>query len=84
MGSEPPEDALRETTDDPDAMNALTALRLAKLAVIELHRKNGLPIVIWRDGKVYHQPPEEAQREFEEAMKSQGWPSKKPPIRQPK
>ncbi len=51
------------------------ALRLAKsFDVIDQHLKKARhPLVIWRDGKVYHQPPEEAKREMDERMKNPGW-----------
>jgi hypothetical protein len=62
----------QETGEPPEWMQALEALRIAKEEVIKLHLKSGLPIVIWRNGAVYLQPPDEAQREFEEA-KRLGW-----------
>jgi hypothetical protein len=38
---------------------ALTALRAAVGKVFEEHIREGLPLYIWRDGKVVAVPPEE-------------------------
>jgi len=59
----------------PDWMPALNAPRLAKAEVIKEHLKTGHPLIIWRDGKVYRQPPEEAKRELEQALKNDPWAS---------
>lgn len=41
------------------AVLADKALKNAVAKVIEDHRRSGLPIVIWRDGKIVHVPPDE-------------------------
>ena len=43
---------------------ALQALREAVWDVIQQHKRTGLPLAIWRDGKVVHLPPEEAEAEY--------------------
>ncbi len=73
MPLKPTDETLRESADQPNWMSALAALRLAKLDVIEQHCRSGHPIIIWRDGKVYHQPPEEAKRKMEKVMKNPDW-----------
>jgi len=73
MAVNPADDTLRESAEVPDWMPALIALRMAKVEVIEEHCKSGHPIIIWRDGKVYLQPPEEAKRELDQAIKSGTW-----------
>lgn len=74
MSAEPHDDKLQESATEPDWLPALIALRRAKLKVIEEYCRAGQPIVIWRDGKVYHQPPQEAKREMEELMrKNPNW-----------
>jgi len=73
MPIEPTNEALQESAADPSWLPALIALRLSRLDVIEQHLKSGHPIVTWRDGKVYHQPPEEAKREMDELMKNPNW-----------
>jgi len=37
------------------------ALKAAVAKVIKEHKQLGLPLVIWRDGKVVHVPPEELE-----------------------
>ncbi len=69
MATNPTDETLRESAGMPEWMLALTALRLAKAEVVEEHLKTGHPLIIWRDGKVYRQPPEEAKRELEQAAK---------------
>jgi hypothetical protein len=74
MSFESKDDTLRESPTEPYWLRPLIALRLAKLDVIEDHCRTGQPIIIWRDGKVYHQPPQEAKREMEELMrKNPNW-----------
>lgn len=41
------------------AILAEQAFKEAVAEVIENHRRTGLPIVIWRDGKIVHVPPDE-------------------------
>jgi hypothetical protein len=43
---------------------ALQALREAVWDVIQDHKRHGVPLVWWRDGKVVHVPPEEAEIEY--------------------
>ncbi len=69
------DDILQETPGVPDWVPALIALRLAKAQVIKEHLKTGHPLIIWRDGKVYRQPPEEARRELEAGLKNDPWAS---------
>lgn len=78
---EPTDETLRESAEAPDWMPALMALRLAKAEVIEEHCKSGHPLIVWHNGKVYRQPPEEAKRELEEAIKSGAWSSISVPVR---
>jgi hypothetical protein len=73
MTFKPTDKASLESIERPDWMNALIALRMAKAQVIEEHCKSGHPIVIWHDGKVYLQPPEEAKLELEKAIKDGSW-----------
>jgi hypothetical protein len=73
MPVKPTDETLQESFQNPAWLSALMALRLAKLDVIDQHLKSGHPLVIWRDGKVYHQPPEEAKREMDELMKNPDW-----------
>jgi hypothetical protein len=69
------DETLQESASLPDWLPMLIALRLAKAEVIEEHCKTGHPLIVWRDGKVYHQPTEEARRELEAAMKNDPWAS---------
>jgi hypothetical protein len=68
-------DLLRESAAKPDWLPALIALHLAKVSVIKEHLKTGHPLIVWRDGKVYRQPPEDAKRELEQALKNESWAS---------
>ncbi len=43
---------------------ALQALRDAVATVIAEHKRFGIPLVIWRDGKVVEISPEEAEAEY--------------------
>jgi hypothetical protein len=43
---------------------ALQALREAVWDVIVEHKRLGLPLVVWRDGKVAHISAEEAETEY--------------------
>jgi hypothetical protein len=43
---------------------AIQAMREAVWDVIQEHKRTGLPLVIWRDGKVVHVPPEQAEAEY--------------------
>ena len=53
-------------TDDrgPLREEALQALRDAIGKVIADHKRLGLPLVIWRDGRVVEISPEEAEAEY--------------------
>jgi predicted ABC-type ATPase len=62
---------LQETPQIPEWMQAMSAMREAVGDVIEEHLKTGHPLIIWRNGKVYRQPPEEARREMEQALKNE-------------
>ena len=73
MGTSASDEALRESDGPPDWMPAVIALRHAKAKVIEEHLKTGHPLIVWRDGKVYRQPPEEAKRELDEIIKNDPW-----------
>lgn len=45
-----------------DAMDKVgAALRRAAQRAREVARRNGVPLVIWRDGKVVHIPPAEIE-----------------------
>jgi predicted ABC-type ATPase len=70
MATKPIDVTLQESFEMPDWMPALIALRLAKAQVVEEHHKTGHPLIIWRDGKVYRQPPAEAKRVLENALKN--------------
>jgi len=59
---------LEETHAIPNWVKATIAMRAAVSEIIEEHCKTGHPLIIWRDGKVYRQSPEEAKREFEQAL----------------
>jgi hypothetical protein len=48
----------------PLHQEAIQALREAVWDVIVEHKRLGLPLVVWRDGKVVHIPPEEAEAEY--------------------
>ncbi len=56
---QPPQGPLRE--------EALQALRDAARKVVAEHKRLGIPLVIWRDGKVVEISPEEAEAEYEAA-----------------
>lgn len=43
---------------------ALQSLRDAVGKVIQEHKRLGIPLTIWRDGKVVHVSPEEAEAEY--------------------
>ena len=66
-------DKLQETGEIPEWAKATIAMRYAVAEVIEEHCKTGHPLIVWRDGKVYRQPPEEAKHELEQAAKSELW-----------
>jgi hypothetical protein len=55
-GSAAPQGPLRE--------EALRALRDAVGTVIAEHKRFGIPLVIWRDGKIVEISPEEAETEY--------------------
>jgi hypothetical protein len=55
-GSPAPQGPLRE--------EALQALRDSVGTVIAEHKRFGIPLVIWRDGKVVEISPEEAEAEY--------------------
>ena len=47
---------------------ALQALREAVADVIAEHKRLGLPLVIWRDGRVVEISPEEAEADYKAAQ----------------
>ena len=52
---------------------AEAALKDAVAGVIQEHKQLGLPLVIWRNGKVVHVPPEELEvRESKAKYRSGG------------
>jgi hypothetical protein len=71
QAKEPGNQELRETHGIPEWVYAQAAMLLAVTEIIEEHCKTGHPLIGWRDGKIYHQPPEEARHEVEEALKSE-------------
>jgi phage shock protein A len=46
---------------------ALQALREAVADVIAEHKRLGMPLIVWRDGKVVEISPEEAESEYNAA-----------------
>ena len=58
---------------------ALQALREAVWDVIQDHKRTGLPLVFWRDGKVVHVPPEEAEADYLAAKAKAEAPASIPP-----
>lgn len=56
----------RPTADarGPLREEALQALRDAVGGVIQEHKRLGMPLIIWRDGKVVEISPEEAETEY--------------------
>ncbi len=48
----------------PLQAEALQALRDAAWRVIQEHKRLGMPLIQWRDGKVVEVPPEEAEAEY--------------------
>jgi len=65
----------------PEWAKAVFAMRQAVAEIIEEHARTGHPLLSWRDGKVYHQPPEEARRELEAAARNDPWAPTLVPIR---
>ena len=59
--TKPPKNVL----DLPLEERATMALRIAVEKVIIEHARLGLPICIWRDGKVFEVPPEELKADAE-------------------
>jgi hypothetical protein len=55
-GGPPPQGPLHE--------EAIQALREAVGDVIAEHKRLGMPLIFWRDGKVVEVPPEEAEAEY--------------------
>jgi hypothetical protein len=43
------------------------AMNLAVRDAIQLHKEKGVPMVVWRDGKIIEIAPEEAERAWVEA-----------------
>jgi len=60
--TEPPRDLVAILEDD-DAIDG--AMRKAARQAIEEHRREGLPLAMWRDGKVVWVPAEELAEELE-------------------
>jgi hypothetical protein len=56
--------AQSRTPQGPLQAEALQALRDAVWDVIQEHKRLGLPLIWWRDGKVVHVPPEQAEVEY--------------------
>ena len=54
------------------------AMRRAMREAIRQHRLAGVPMVVWRDGKVVHLPAEQLERELEELERA-GRPSSRQP-----
>jgi predicted ABC-type ATPase len=81
MATKPTDDAVQESAKPPDWLAAVMALRLAKAQVIAEHAATGRPLIVWRDGKIYRQPPDEAKRELEALLKSDPWASMILPVR---
>ena len=54
------------TAKDPDVRNALVALKRAARMARETAIATGTSLVIMRDGKIVHVPPDELIRELEE------------------
>ncbi len=48
-------------------VEALQALREAVADVIAEHKRLGMPLIVWRDGKVVEISPEEAEAEYNAA-----------------
>lgn len=55
-------DSLSNLRQLPMADRALMALREAVAEVIEEHARLGIPIPIWRDGRIVDISPEEAEK----------------------
>jgi hypothetical protein len=51
---------------------ALRAMQEAVAGVIAEHKRLGLPLAVWRDGKVVHISPEEAEAEFNAHRAAEG------------
>jgi len=62
--TKPPKNVL----DLPLEERATMALRVAVEKVIIEHARLGLPICIWRDGKVFEVPPEELKADAERIL----------------
>ena len=56
----------------PLHQEAIQAMREAAWDVIQEHKRTGVPLVQWRDGKVVHVPPEEAEAEYLAAKADDG------------
>ncbi len=61
---------LHDTFKPVEWIQVVSAMRIAIRGVIAEHCKTGHPLITWRDGKLYLQPPEEAKRELEEVLKN--------------
>jgi predicted ABC-type ATPase len=73
--SEPESQELKERGEAPEWEKAVVAMRLAMIDVVNEHLRTGHPLITWRNGRIYRQPPEEAKRELEAALKSDPWAS---------
>ena len=69
MQIESPLDESDKTTNSSCWRAALFSLYLARADAIKQHAKTGHPLIMWRDGKVYRQPPKAAWRDLQEALK---------------
>jgi hypothetical protein len=56
-----------QTPQGPLHQEAIQALREAMGDVIAEHKRLGMPLIIWRDGKVVELSPEEAEAEYNAA-----------------
>lgn len=52
-------ESIQEILEDDGRVTA--ALRRAAREAAILHKRAGVPLVIWKDGKVVHVPPEEIE-----------------------
>ncbi len=58
----------RENQHIPLAYRAEKALKRAVAKALAEHKKNGIPIAVWRDGKVVRIPPDQIEVREPKAM----------------
>ncbi len=63
---------LKERGEISEWAEAVVAMRVAMIDVNK-HLKTCHPLITWRNGRIYRQPPEEAKRELEAALKNDPW-----------